>query len=175
MVETDILSEAITFIQLETSIGVFVSPLLGGTISDSTGDYSYVFYIAGILLLSGSLILEPIAIQGTQMALIQGAQMALTSFFSGAGCAGLVAVRRRCSFGEIVEEDDDEKRVTTDGFDPTKSNTNIQNGTSSRNITGSQVVASRSVLGINIATDPRRRSKSRTLEEQEKVSWLYLV
>ena len=161
MVETDILSEAITFIQLETSIGVFVSPLLGGTISDSTGDYSYVFYIAGILLLSGRWILGPM--------------MAVTSIFSGAGCAGLVAVRRRCSFGEIVEEDDDEKRVTTDGFDPTKSNTNIQNGTSSRNITGSQVVASRSVLGINIATDPRRRSKSRTLEEQEKVSWLNLV
>jgi len=81
----------------------------------------------------------------------------------------LVAVRRRCSFGEIVEEEDEEKRATTDGFDPTKSNQNIQNGTSSRNITGSQVVASRSVLGINIATDPRRRSKSRTLEEQEKV------
>ena len=54
LVETDILSEAITFIQLETSIGVFVSPLLGGTISDNTGDYSYVFYIAGILLLSGN-------------------------------------------------------------------------------------------------------------------------
>jgi len=140
LVETDILSEAITFIQLETSIGVFVSPLLGGTISDRTGDYSYVFFIAGILLLSG------------------------------AGCAGLVAVRRRCSFGEIVEEEDEEKRATTDGFDPTKSNQNIQNGTSSRNITGSQVVASRSVLGINIATDPRRRSKSRTLEEQEKAN-----
>ena len=54
LVDTDILSEAITFIQLETSIGVFVSPLLGGTISDRTGDYSYVFYIAGILLLSGT-------------------------------------------------------------------------------------------------------------------------
>ena len=81
----------------------------------------------------------------------------------------MVAIRRRCSFGEIVEEIDEEKRVTSDGFDPTKSSTNIQNGTSSRNITGSQVVASRSVLGINIATDPRRRSKSRTLEEQEKV------
>jgi len=53
LVDTDILSEAITFIQLETSIGVFVSPLLGGTISDRTGDYSYVFFIAGILLLSG--------------------------------------------------------------------------------------------------------------------------
>ena len=92
-----------------------------------------------------------------------------TNQFLGAGCAGLVAVRRRCSFGEIVEEEDEEKRATTDGFDPTKSNQNIQNGTSSRNITGSQVVASRSVLGINIATDPRRRSKSRTLEEQEKV------
>ena len=59
LVDTDILSEAITFIQLETSIGVFVSPLLGGTISDRTGDYSYVFYIAGILLLSGRWILEP--------------------------------------------------------------------------------------------------------------------
>jgi len=56
LVDTDILSEAITFIQLETSIGVFVSPLLGGTISDRTGDYSYVFYIAGILLLSGQII-----------------------------------------------------------------------------------------------------------------------
>ena len=56
LVETDILSEAITFIQLETSIGVFVSPLLGGTISDRTGDYSYVFFIAGILLLSGQII-----------------------------------------------------------------------------------------------------------------------
>ena len=91
--------------------------------------------------------------------------------FLGAGCAGLVAVRRRCSFSEIIEEEDEEKRATTDGFDPTKSNQNIQNGTSSRNITGSQVVASRSVLGINIATDPRRRSKSRTLEEQEKVKF----
>ena len=62
LVDTDILSEAITFIQLETSIGVFVSPLLGGTISDRTGDYSYVFYIAGILLLSG--ILERIVMPG---------------------------------------------------------------------------------------------------------------
>ena len=53
LVDTDILSDAITFIQLETSIGVFVSPLLGGIVSDRTGDFSYVFYIAGFLLLSG--------------------------------------------------------------------------------------------------------------------------
>jgi MFS family permease len=54
LVESDILSDAITFIQLETSIGVLVSPLLGGYVSDRTGDYSYVFYIAGALLLSGA-------------------------------------------------------------------------------------------------------------------------
>ena len=67
LVDTDILSEAITFIQLETSIGVFVSPLLGGTISDRTGDYSYVFYIAGILLLSG----EPLEARDPRTASVQ--------------------------------------------------------------------------------------------------------
>lgn len=140
LVETDILSEAITFIQLETSIGVFVSPLLGGRLSDATGDYSYVFYIAGILLLSG------------------------------AGCAGLVAARRRCSLSEIVEEEEERRVTGGDGFDPTKSAQNMNGVTGSRNVTGSQVVASRSVLGINIATDPRRRSKSRTIEDQEKAN-----
>ena len=37
-------------------------------------------------------------------------------------------------------------------------------------IIGSQVVASRSVLGINVATEARSRSKSRTLEENDRVS-----
>ena len=54
LVETDILSDAITFIQLETSIGVLLAPLAGGYISDKTGDYSYVFYIAGLLLLAAA-------------------------------------------------------------------------------------------------------------------------
>ena len=54
LVDSDILSDAITFIQLETSIGVLCAPLLGGYISDKTGDYSYVFYIAGILLYSSA-------------------------------------------------------------------------------------------------------------------------
>ena len=54
LVETDILSDAITFIQLETSIGVLLAPLAGGYISDKTGDYSYVFYIAGFLLLAAA-------------------------------------------------------------------------------------------------------------------------
>jgi len=54
LVDSDILSDAITFIQLETSIGVLCAPLLGGWISDKTGDYSYVFYIAGVLLYCGA-------------------------------------------------------------------------------------------------------------------------
>ena len=75
LVETDILSDAITFIQvctffylnlfqifekLETSIGTLTATYLGGYISDTTGDYSYVFYIAGILLLSGKLSLKAV-------------------------------------------------------------------------------------------------------------------
>ena len=50
-----------------------------------------------------------------------------------------------------------------DGFDMSKSQT--LNG-----LTGSQVVASRSILGVNIATEPRQRSRSRTLAENETVS-----
>lgn len=143
LVDTDILSDAITFIQLETSIGVFVSPLLGGIVSDRTGDFSYVFYIAGFLLLSG------------------------------AGCAGLVAVRRRCSIGEPKE---DETIVVTE--ETTKSLTKSQDGfgvTGSMSLNvprngsaGNQTSGSKSVLGINIQVDPRRRS--RTIEDREKVA-----
>jgi len=143
LVDTDILSDAITFIQLETSIGSLFAPLLGGYISDKTGDYSYVFYIAGTLLLSG------------------------------AGCAAIVAARRRCSFGEITEEvvEDSPALIVTpadDGFDPSKSGVEL-NG-SARLITGSQVVESRSLLGVNVATTARQRARTRTNEENEKAA-----
>lgn len=133
LVEPDILSDAITFIQLETSIGVFVSPLLGGHLSDVTGDYSYVFYIAGILL------------------------------FSGAACAIAVAVRRRCSFGEIkaVEETPKTSKVVEQtGFEETEDHLKAPYG-------GSQIVASKSLLGVNIAVNPNSRFRSRSGHEKE--------
>lgn len=42
--------------QLETSIGTLSATYFGGWISDETGDYAYVFYIAGALLLSGTVL-----------------------------------------------------------------------------------------------------------------------
>ena len=73
---------------METSIGTLTATYLGGYISDTTGDYSYVFYIAGILLLSGKHNFKKISLNQI-----------------GAACAGVVAIRRRCSFGEITEDE----------------------------------------------------------------------
>merc|ERR1712021_54702 len=104
LVETDILSDAITFIQLETSIGTLFATYFGGWISETTGP--------------SLLVTAP-----TQDPLMK------------------------------------------DGFDMSKSQT--LNG-----LTGSQVVASRSILGVNIATEPRQRSRSRTLAENETANMI---
>lgn len=135
LVDSDILSDAITFIQLETSIGVLCAPLLGGYISDKTGDYSYVFYIAGILL------------------------------YSSAACAIAVAVRRRCSFGEIKIEEPSQKtsivqETKTDGFDVTGSKLMPPNE-------GSQVVNSKSLLGVNVAVNPTSRFRGKSAADRD--------
>lgn len=134
LVDSDILSDAITFIQLETSIGVLLSPLLGGYISDKTGDYSYVFYIAGLLL------------------------------YAGAACAIAVAVRRRCSFGEITVDSPVEGSIVIeekkDGFEMGDASLLPQNGSS-------QPIASKSLLGVNVAVNPNSRYRGKTGKNRE--------
>ena len=85
---------------------------------------------------------------------------------TGAGCAGLVAIRRRCSIGEpeepVVQVTDDVTKSITksrDGFEAT--------GSMNFAVPGSKVSGSKSLLGINVQIDPRR--KSRTLDDREKV------
>jgi len=137
LVDSDILSDAITFIQLETSIGVLCAPLLGGYISDKTHDYSYVFYIAGILL------------------------------YSGAACAFTVAMRRRCSFGEIkVEEPKEVEKSDESGKDGFE----VAGSKLLPNPNGSQTVASKSLLGVNVAVNPNSRYRSRSSSEKEKAA-----
>ncbi|CBY10842.1 unnamed protein product [Oikopleura dioica] len=138
LVETDILSDAITFIQLETSIGVLLAPLAGGYISDKTGDYSYVFYIAGILLLAA------------------------------AAFAAAVAVRRRCSLKEMVVEEVEQVGAPRkssimqekDGFEMT-------NSVMLAAPEGSQIVNSKSFLGVNVAVNPNARFRGKTKEETD--------
>jgi len=140
LVETDIYSDAITFIQLETSIGVLLAPMLGGYLSDKTGDFSYVFYIAGLLL------------------------------YGGAACAIIVAARRRCSLKEIeMEKAEDEEElkedIVKDGFNPDGTNPNLLGVTG-----GSQTVASKSLLGVNVAVNPTARFRQKSSSEKEKIA-----
>ncbi|CAG5077810.1 Oidioi.mRNA.OKI2018_I69.PAR.g8817.t1.cds [Oikopleura dioica] len=137
LVETDILSDAITFIQLETSIGVLLSPLAGGYISDKTGDYSYVFYIAGMLLLAA------------------------------AAFAGAVAVRRRCSLKEMVVEEVEPVAARKSSMMAEKDGFEMTNSVMLNAPDGSQIVNSKSFLGVNVAVNPNARFRGKTKEEAD--------
>ena len=81
-----------------------------------------------------------------------------------------VAARRRCSLKEIeMEKAEDEEElkedIVKDGFNPDGTNPNLLGVTG-----GSQTVASKSLLGVNVAVNPTARFRQKSSSEKEKVN-----
>ena len=78
-----------------------------------------------------------------------------------------VAVRRRCSFGEITVEPPSDTIVDKkDGFEMNDGSTLMApNG-------GSQVVASKSLLGVNVALHPNSRYRGKSKNDLDMVRFL---
>ena len=77
-------------------------------------------------------------------------------------------MRRRCSFGEIKIEEPSQKtsivqETKTDGFDVTGSKLMPPNE-------GSQVVNSKSLLGVNVAVNPTSRFRGKSAADRDAVS-----
>lgn len=77
-----------------------------------------------------------------------------------------VAVRRRCSFGEITVDSPVEGSIVIeekkDGFEMGDASLLPQNGSS-------QPIASKSLLGVNVAVNPNSRYRGKTGKNRELV------
>jgi len=87
-----------------------------------------------------------------------------------------VAVRRRCSLKEMVVEEVEQVGAPRkssimqekDGFEMT-------NSVMLAAPEGSQIVNSKSFLGVNVAVNPNARFRGKTKEETDLVSYLIIV